>query len=159
MSTKELLKDNDTDTKLKNYFKKMIDFVGSDYALISVSSEETIKDSLSAFSSSFDDISNIDLTFSFLKSAILSNDTNNKFIRDFLNIQDFGSLAFLINENMGVRRAIARGFIKHCNESNESVYSKSDNQDLVLEQLSNLKSYEDTVSVTNNNSISKVKRY
>ena len=147
MSSKELLKESDIDTKVKEYFKKVEGFAGSDYAIVSALAENNLKDSLTLFSSSFDGVSNAELTFSFLKSAILSEESDNKYVETFLNLEDFGSLAFLINENKSVRKSIVKGLVSQCGESFETTYSKSQNQEKVLEQLSKLKEYEDTFNV------------
>lgn len=157
MEKSEILRENEVDIKLKDYFKKLIDMVGYDYALVSLSTEDDIKDSISSFSSQFDEVTNMELTISLLRSNIISGDSNNEFVKRLLASQNFEDLIFLVNHNFGIRRAMTREFMNHCYESNESTYEKRNNKKNALRQLENLKLFEQKINKENQVALAKRK--
>ena len=66
------LDENEVETKLKNYFRKLTTLVGEEYTYLTLTTDYSIKDSISRFSYDFESYSDIDITLALLKGAILS---------------------------------------------------------------------------------------
>lgn len=143
-----VLKESETDNKLKNYFKKMINLVGEEYTLVSLSQYEGLKDSVSRFSFDFEDTSDDDLAFSLLKGAILSNGENNciNLVREFIKNGELEDLLFISKTNLGFRRELTRAFMQTCYESFQEAYSKRDSEKNQIGDLLSLKYFEESLN-------------
>ena len=143
-----VLKESTTDIKLKDYFRKMIDFTGEDYALLSLSNDEGLKDSIDRFSSSFQEETDDDLAFSLLRNAILSSNQENNslsLIHTLIENNSFDDLLFIIKSNLGFRRDLTRAFMNHCNESFAETYLKRKSDNNEISQLLALQEYENSL--------------
>ena len=145
MADLTIVKENETELKLKEYFKKLIDLAGYDYALVTLSTEDSIKDSITSFSNRFDNCTDLELTMALLKAGILEGQQKDKIVKSLIEDQHYEDLAFLVNYNFGIRRALTRDFMNHCYESNESTYEKKDNKEEILARLATLKTFEETI--------------
>lgn len=142
---KEILSDSELDVRLKKYFQYMIKVVGEDYALISLSSEESIKDSIASFTSSFDDVSDVEILCSLIRGAILSSERlkSNLVVRKYITDGNIEDLIILADQNLGFRRALTKTFMKQCYESNEKTFSKKKKEGNALGNLITIKYYEE----------------
>ena len=136
----EVLKDSKEDIKLKNYFNRINNIVGEDYASLTLSANESIKKSLSNFTSDLEDIKEENIIFSLLKSAVLSNDKHNSSVAAAKYLIEKGSIEDLItavNVNLSFRKALTKVFIKQSHRTYERIYElKNDNDNTLGELLS-----------------------
>ncbi len=142
---KEILSDSEVDKKLKKYFQNMIKFAGEDYALISLSSEESVKDSIATFTSKFDDVSDVEILCSLIKGAILSSERlkSNLVVRKFITAGNLEDLVILADENLGFRRALTKTFMKQCYNSNEETFNKKKKEGNALGNLITMEYFEE----------------
>ena len=145
MTVIDIIKDNETDLMLKDYLKKMTDFVGEEYTIISITQEENIKDSVSRFTSKFDSSTNNELAVAFVKSSILAPKKENRasiITKTLLKERKYADLIFLVNYNLGYRRELTKDFIEQSDSTYEELFSKIENKEEIMKQLVGLKAYE-----------------
>lgn len=140
-----LLKENENELLLKEYFYKFNNIAGEDYAISVLSSDKDIKTSLNYYTSSFPNIESNDIAFILLKSVILSNDKNyySEVVKDKVSLGELNDIVYLINENLGFRRSLTRTFIRQSNKTNKELYNKLDNKENAIRDLSTINFYEE----------------
>jgi len=140
-----LLQDTKTEILLKEYFNKLNNIVGEDYAISALSSDNDIKTSLNYYSSYFPNVESNDIAFILLKSIVLSNDKNyySNVIREKISLGELQDIVFLLNENLGFRRSLTRTFIRQSNKSDKELYNMLDNKENIIRDLSTLNFYEE----------------
>ena len=140
----ELLHDSNVDLLLKNYLRKMKQVFGEDYAILTLSSDINISNSLDYFTSKFDNIEDNDIAFSLLRSSILSNEKNyfNDVIKAKVELGELNDVLFLVKDNLSFRRSLTRTFINQSNKTNKELYNELDNKEKTIESLSTLNFYE-----------------
>ena len=143
----DILEDSEIDIKLKNYFDKMINFVGEDYTCESLNVSESIQQSIATFSDNFDDVNDNDIIFSLLKSAILSN--NNSYsvycVKQLVSENKIDELLTLANEDFHFRRELVRNSMNQCLSSNLSLFNRLLNSDEAYVRLYNLLEYQNSL--------------
>ena len=139
-----LLQESETELKLKNYLNKMNKVVGEEYALLTLSSNREISDSLNQFTSKFEDVESNDIAFILLKSALLSNEKNywNEVTKDKTAFGELNDLVYLVNENLGFRKSLTRTFINQSDKSNKELYENLEDKTNTIRDLSTLNFYE-----------------
>lgn len=140
----EVLKETEMDKKLKNFFKKMINITGEGYASITLSTEESIKDSLTRFSEDFDDVDEDEIIFALIKAALISNDYDSDSIdlaKQIVKEKKIDDLIFLIDYNFYFRKEITKNYMSQCLETNLQTYKKSYEENSTINNLLILNEY------------------
>lgn len=131
------LNESDIENKLKDFFVKVINFAGEDYAYLTLTTEEGVKDSITKFSKHFDDCSDIDITLALIKGALLSNleSESINLVRELVRTRQINDLIYLSDTNLGFRRQLTANYMAQCELSNSELYRRSKNKQSVRSDL------------------------
>ncbi len=138
----DIVKETKAEEKLKLFFKKMINFTGYEYTLLSTTQDLEVKTSLIGLTSSLDEFTNEDLSLALIKSAIISGKTSVPFVNELIEKKEFEELNQLINFSGVARRAVTHEFMMNCNSSNEKLVATNPNRKAILKRLKMFKIYE-----------------
>ncbi len=149
----EILKENIEDIKLKSYFNKITSMVGEEYASLTLSANESIKKSISGFTSDLDELPEDKIVHSLLKSAVLSNEKHNSVVVATKSLIKKGAVEDLVtavNCNLSFRKGLTRVFIKQSHTTNERLYEQKHDDDNTLGDLLTLYLFEKKLQQDNN---------
>ncbi len=142
----EVLKEEQLDKKLKYYFRKLLSVVGEEYAIVTLSTEETVKDSITSFSKDFDDEYDIDIKLALIKASLISNNYNsygNDLVRKLVQDNKIDDLLEYIDINYNLRRSLTKNFIDQCYDTNLQTYEKRTGENSTISDLLLLSKYVD----------------
>ena len=142
----ELLKEEQLDKKLKYYFRKLISVVGEEYAIVTLSTEDTVKESITSFSKDFDDEYDIDIKLALIKAALISNNYNsysNNIVRQLVQEDKIDDLLEYIDIDYNLRRCLTKNFIDQCYDTNLQTYEKRTGENTTIGDLLKLSNYID----------------
>ena len=141
----QILKESETEKELKEYLLKMNMFMGEDVANSLLSYSDDIVESLNMYTNKFASKKSREIAFILLRGAILSSNNNNYYIQVIKNKLSFGEfqdMLDLININNGFRKCLTRNLINEAKYTDRELYEKLENKEHVLEDLDNLRFYE-----------------
>ena len=146
------LEEREIDIKLKNYFNKMKNLVGDEYTYLTLSTKESIKDSIESFTKDFDNVDENEIVLSLLRSSVISNEDNeiNRIVKKFIDKGAFEDLVTLVNCNLAFRKGLTKVFMNHAHESNLITYSKRTNENNTIGDLLSLIYFENSLSRSEN---------
>ena len=144
----EILKDSETEIQLKSYLSKLNMFLGEEIAVSALSTRNDIVESLNLLTSKFEDKNSLEIAFILLRSAILSSNNNNYYIQVLKNKLAYGELQDmldLVNTNVAFRKCLTKTLICQSKKTDKELYYELDNKEHVIEDLDNLKFYEQVI--------------
>jgi hypothetical protein len=134
----EVLREELLDKKLKYYFRKIISIVGEEYAIVTLSTEETVKESITSFSRDFDDENDVDIKIALIKASLISNNYDsfsNSLVRKFVQENNINDLLEYIDTNYNLRRCLTKNYIEQCYETNLQTYEKRTGENTAISDL------------------------
>ena len=123
----DVLEESEDDKQLKSYLSRINRVFGEDYATVVLSSDISLRKSLSLFSSKFDNIPSIHIQSLLLQNALLSNNEYYiNFIKKLLNEDKYQDLFPSASINMQMRKDLIRLFVRQSERTNLKLYNAKD---------------------------------
>ena len=141
----DVLEESEDDKQLKSYLSRINRVFGEDYATVVLSSDISLRKSLSLFSSKFDNIPSVHIQSLLLQNALLSNNEYYiNFIKKLLNEDKYQDLFPSASINMQMRKDLIRLFVRQSERTNLKLYNAKDDskKDETIDNIVKIKEFE-----------------
>ena len=141
----DVLEESEDDKQLKSYLSRINRVFGEDYATVVLSSDISLRKSLSFFSSKFDNIPSVHIQSLLLQNALLSNNEYYiNFIKKLLNEDKYQDLFPSASINMQMRKDLIRLFVRQSERTNLKLYNAKDDskKDETIDNIVKIKEFE-----------------
>ena len=140
----QLLKDSETEILLKKYLLKIDKFMGEEFAITTLCSDEDIIRSLKEYTFTFDGKNSQEIAFTLIRNALLSNNNSDLIvlIKEKIEFGELQDVLDMVSSGINCRRQLAKLFIHQADKTDKELYDRLENKEHVIEDLDNLKFYE-----------------